>query len=399
MDSIKQTLFLEINRIEFIFFVMESDEHNHFKVIYEFTVPLEGIDENRVVDSNRAYKFIKENVYLIEQKLNITLKEVIIILDNFNPTFINLSGFKKLNGSQILRENITYILNSLKSYVDKIEIKKTILHIFNSNFFLDNKKIENLPIGLFGDFYSHELSFNLIGINDYKNLENIFSNCNLKMKKILLKNFIKGVKISKDNKNLDTFFFIRIEENNSKIFFFENGTLKNEQIFKFGSDIVISDISKVTSLNKTTIKKILNNMKFDQCTNKDELIDKSFFENGEVYKKIKKGLIYEISYARLKELGDLILFKNINFEHYNKSIRNIFIEINNDLQIKSLKNTYSDIFSMNSNRDLKFAENLTSESLAHIANELVHFGWKKEAIPVANTRKSFISRVFDQIFK
>ena len=61
MDSIKQTLFLEINRIEFIFFVMESDEHNHFKVIYEFTVPLEGIDENRVVDSNRAYKFIKES--------------------------------------------------------------------------------------------------------------------------------------------------------------------------------------------------------------------------------------------------------------------------------------------------------------------------------------------------
>ena len=37
--------------------------------------------------------------------------------------------------------------------------KKKIFHIFNSKFFLDKKKIENLPIGLFGDFYSHELSF------------------------------------------------------------------------------------------------------------------------------------------------------------------------------------------------------------------------------------------------
>ena len=41
-----------------------------------------------------------------------------------NPKFINLSGFMKLNGSQILRENITYILNILKSYVDRIETKK-----------------------------------------------------------------------------------------------------------------------------------------------------------------------------------------------------------------------------------------------------------------------------------
>ena len=36
------------------------------------------------------------------------------------------------------------------------------------------KKFENLPIGLFGDFYSHELSFNLIKENDYENLKEIF---------------------------------------------------------------------------------------------------------------------------------------------------------------------------------------------------------------------------------
>ena len=72
-----------------------------------------------------------------------------------------------MNGTQILRENITYILNNLKSYINLIETK-TILHIFNSNFYLDNKKIDNLPIGLFGDFYSHELSFVLINSNDYK---------------------------------------------------------------------------------------------------------------------------------------------------------------------------------------------------------------------------------------
>ena len=140
-------------------------------------------------------------------------------------------------------------------------------------------------------------------------------------------------------------------------------------------------------------------MELDHKTNKDEIIDKSFFENGEVYKKIKKRLIYEIAYARIKEFGDLIVFKNINFKYYNRSIKNIFLEINNELQIKSLKNAYTDIFSMTGNHEFKFLENFSSESLIYVANKLVHFGWKKEAIPVAITKKSFISRIFDQIFR
>ena len=120
------------------------------------------------------------------------------------------------------------------------------MHIFNSKFSLDNKKIDNLPIGLFGDFYSHELSFTLLNKNDFKNLKIIFDKCNLKKKKILTKSFIKGVNISENYKNIDTFFQIKINDN-SKIFYFENNALKFEQNFKFGTDIVIKDISKITS--------------------------------------------------------------------------------------------------------------------------------------------------------
>ena len=70
----------------------------------------------------------------------------------------------------------------------KLKLKKSFTY-FNSKFCLDNKKIENLPIGLFGDFYSHELSLVLINSNDHKNINIIFENCNIKIKKILLKSF------------------------------------------------------------------------------------------------------------------------------------------------------------------------------------------------------------------
>ena len=96
---------------------------------------------------------------MIEQKTNFTFKEVILILDDFEFSYINLTGHKRLNGSQVLKENITYILNTLKSNINECEKNKKIIHIFNNKFNLDKKDINNIPIGLFGDFYTHELSF------------------------------------------------------------------------------------------------------------------------------------------------------------------------------------------------------------------------------------------------
>ena len=183
------TLFIEINDTNFEFFVTQNDEHNNIEIAKKILVPLKGIEKSCITDFDSIFKIIKENVYSIEQKLNHTFKEIVLIIENFKPSFINITGFKKLNGSQILRENITYILNNLKSYVDEIESNKNVIHIFNSKFNLDNKKIENLPIGLFGNFYSHELSFALIDSNDYLNLKSIFDKCNLKIKKNFNKKF------------------------------------------------------------------------------------------------------------------------------------------------------------------------------------------------------------------
>ena len=397
MNKNTLSLYLEINNFNLLFFAGSEDDQNNFKIVHKIITPLIGISDNRVSDLEKILNVIKENVYTIEKKLNITFKEVILILDNFNPTFLNLSGFKKLNGSQILRENITYIINNLKSFVNKINSEKTILHIFNSKFLLDKKKIENVPIGLFGDFYAHELSFSLIDENNFKNLKYIFDNCNLKIKKIFLKSFLKGAFLSNNNNSTDTFYQININNTNSKIFYFENNSLKFEQDFKFGNDIIIKDISKITSLKTETIKKFLNKTELKQNLADDELIEKEFFEN-DTFRKIKKKLIYEIALARIKEISDIILFKNVNINYYNKSLEFLFLEINSNNQFNAFTEIYKLIFSTYGSLNLKFLEDFSSDNLLFTANQIVHFGWKKEAIPVARSKKSLIAKLFDALF-
>ena len=88
-------------------------------------------------------------------------------------------------------------------------------------------------------------------------MQNIFTNCNLKIKKILLKSFVKGANAISQNNNIENFFYLHIEDENTKIFFFENSSLKFEEEFKFGMNIVLRDISKITSLKTETVKLIL----------------------------------------------------------------------------------------------------------------------------------------------
>ena len=46
-----------------------------------------------------------------------------------------------------------------------------------------------------------------------------------------------------------------MSETSSKIFYFENESLKFEQVFNFGTDIIINDIHKVTGLKINSVKK------------------------------------------------------------------------------------------------------------------------------------------------
>ena len=142
MQTNNPILFVEINEKNYIFVAGINDENQNLKIIEKIITTNNGIDQNIFTSIDEAVKTIAKNIEILEKKLNFIFKEVIVIIDNFDCSCINVSGFKKLNGSQIFKENISYILNSLKLAISENEEKKTILHIFNSKSVLDGKNID-----------------------------------------------------------------------------------------------------------------------------------------------------------------------------------------------------------------------------------------------------------------
>ena len=306
MQQNSPQLFIEISYLEIVFIVGKNNEKYEFELIYSNNIKVNDARENEIFDFDWIYNSVKENIYLIEQKLNFTFKEVTLIIDMPDNFLINFTGFKKLNGSQLTKQNVTFIINSLKSKIDEFENNKKIIHIFNSEYLLDKKKVENLPIGLFGDFYSHELTFSLIDKNDFKNLENIFSRCNLRIKKLISKSFLNGIHLINGNLSLNTFFKVEINRKTSKLIFFDNHTLKFIQDFKFGTDLIFRDISKITKLNLNVVEKILNHPKFLKNNIKEPFLDKELFENNN-FRKIHKKLIFDIAEARIQEFAEIFI--------------------------------------------------------------------------------------------
>jgi len=389
-------LFIEINKLEFIFGVGEHDEISGFKLLYNQTTPIEGIVDNKIIELERISEILKNGIYSIEQKLNLNFKNIILVLDNFDKFCINLTGFKKLNGSQLLKENISYIINSLKLNLSEIENKKSIIHIFNSKYSLDNKNIENLPVGLFGDFYTHELSFFLININDHKNLTNIFEKLNFKIERILSKSYIDGVNIINKNKNksLKNFFNLEIRDNYSKLFYFENDALKYIQSFAFGSEIIINDISKIVSIRKSNLRKLIKKNIFKNNISENELVEKEYFDDT-IYRKVKKKLIYEIADARLQEMSEIFLIKNINLKNFIRKDTTLFIKIFDDDIYTSFKDIIEKSFSCEKKFIIEIIKSITIEETFKTASNIVQFGWKKEALPIIQIKKSILARFFD----
>ena len=397
MQDNSPVLFLEINNDDFIFTYGKSDENCNFELIQEITIPLHGIENKKIKDSQLIIKTIKENIFVIEQKINFTFKNIILILNNLGCSLLNITGYKKLNGAQLKKDNITYILNSLKSRISEIEDQKNILHIFNSKYFLDKKKIENLPVGLFGNFYSQELSFFLIEKNDHKNIIEIFNECNLKIKNIISKNYLEGVNIINHDPKNETFFKIEINKKNSEIIFFEDSSLKFIQNFEFGTNIILNDISKIIALDIKTVKKILNDFDFVKENIDNKIIEQKNFKNNN-FRKIEKNLIYDIAKARIEEIAEMMLLKNINVSSFRKKKRTLFLKINDKTILKCFKSLYNNAFSDNNNLEFKFIENFSRESTYDSALKLVHYGWKKEAIPIIRERKTILARLFNLIF-
>jgi cell division ATPase FtsA len=238
----------------------------------------------------------------------------------------------------------------------------------------------------------------LIKNNDLKTIKQIFNKSNLNVKKILLKSFSEGVQLINENKNTETFFKIKMNKDSSNISFFYKSAFKYSENFKFGTNIILQDIAKICSLDNKIVKSFLSNNYFEKnIFEQNELLEEKYFTKGN-YRKIRKKLILDIANARINEIASIILNKNINTKSFQLDNVKTYIIIKDELILNNFKENFRYCFSDNNNFQLNFINDFDiNSSIINTAN-LSIYGWKKEAIPIVQTKSSLITRIFRSFF-
>ncbi len=400
MQKNKPYLFIEINSKNIIFFTVEYNDELDFKVLDSKIVKIEGITKDKISNIETLSNKIKENLNIIEKKLNFTFQNATIINDVDDFRCINVSGFKKLGGSQILNDDISFILNEIKKTVMDNEKEYSLIHLFNSNFTLDKTSLNNLPIGLYGNFYNHHLTFFLLHKNNLKNLKLVLSKCHINLERVVSKNFSKGLSYMKKHDAKKSIILIKIEEEKTKVLIFKNSSFLFSQKFNFGSNLIMKDVSKVCSIPHEIVKDIFSKIKFDEYleNNQNDYLDKKFFKEIS-FRKISINHLIKIIQARIDEILDIVYFNNINLNFFKNKNKQIYLSFSDHNIVNNLEKILKQKFSFEESIVLEKEELAENDSACYETAELIGKGWKNEAIPIVDTKKSTISKIFSAIFR
>ena len=393
----KPYLIIDLNDNKIIFLVILFNEQKNFKIIKKIILESSGIKNGHIIDIEIVSQLLKKNINNIEEEINYFFSDVAIIINPNEINCLNVSGYKKLNGSQVSNEDIIYILNNIKKIILENEINYFLVHLFNSNFSLDSDNLENLPIGLFGDFYNQNMTFFLVNKNIIKNIKLVFNNCGLNIEKIILKSFAESVYLLSHNLSHQNFTILRLGKESINVSLFKNKSFVFTENFDFGFNLINKDISKLCTLKIEEVENLLKEVELKNIIeiNNESFLDKKYFYVSP-YRKIKYQLILDVFTARLEELFEICYKKNNNIK---KSENNkIYVYVDSSEYFKNIRyvieknklTTFECIFDSSTEYSLQTA--------VLGASEIIGKGWEKEAIPIIYKKKSYIAGFFSKLF-
>ena len=389
-------LFLEINDKSLIFLViLEKDKI--LSIIQKEIIELTCVENGKLIINDQIKKRLKKTLNEIEKKNSTIFHKVIVILSYYNSNNISISSSKNMLGSKINSDDVTFLINKLKTNILKNEKNKDIIHIFNTNFILDFKEVESIPINSTAEFYGHSLSFFLIDSDEKKRINILCNSCNLDLERIILKNFVRGINLINTLFGKKKIIDIKINSENIQLSFFENTAFKYSESFNFGSDIIYKDVAKVCKLSLINSQNLIKDTNFNDIKKKSSNIEEKYFDHNNLKnRQISLQHVEDIINARISEICDILLKKNINLSFANK---NVFIRLSFE-DVHIYKN-FSKNFKIYLDQDIEtFVETQDEQEDNYItAMSLVINGWKSEALPIKVEKRSLLSRFFRMIFK
>lgn len=180
---IKQTNFetyLYISKNTFNIFVYEKINRKNL-----YNEKLEVDEQFNFQDLNNLSKFLDDNIFKIEKLIGIFIKNIILIIESDEISFVDVGIKKKRYDSLVGNKNLEKTLVELKDLFKENYKDRHIMHMVIVNYFINGKKYSTFVNDLDVNELCLEVSFRSISTNLVSILDKILEKYQIKVNKYM----------------------------------------------------------------------------------------------------------------------------------------------------------------------------------------------------------------------
>ena len=97
-------LYLEITKQSLTFYVLQSENLENFKILHKSNIKISESEDYKFFDIDRITEIVKKNIYHIEQEINYTFKDVILIFSVGGGTIKNNVSVNLINAIKLAKK-------------------------------------------------------------------------------------------------------------------------------------------------------------------------------------------------------------------------------------------------------------------------------------------------------
>ncbi len=210
-------------------FQISIDDEIEFKNFYKRDLIINH--NKKKIDLKILNDFLEENIYEIEKKFQIFIKNINLIIDSDEFLTVCLSIKKKNQDNFTDKNDLVYLLNEAKNDCNESFRKKKIIHMLIDSYRINENKYFNLPENTKCQNFSLDLRFICLSENYIKNIEDIFKKFQISISNIVDAKYIREFSDEIGNDIIENSFRIVNGYNQNEIKFTQK-KIKNTGFFE-----------------------------------------------------------------------------------------------------------------------------------------------------------------------
>ena len=376
--------------------IYQKNEDDKYKLIGFSKKKTEGIHNSIIVNFQKATDSLRACIGEAEKSSKVNIKKINVIIDLKETITTKLSKFKKIDGSKIEKNDISFLLREAKKEVEKNNSKLSEIHIFNYKYIVDDNTYKDLPLEIYANKLCTENIFISVPKNYLKNIIKVFNSCDLEINKFISGPYASGAFCFLENQIESGCGLIDFGYEKTSLAIFKNHSLFQIFNFPIGSNHITKDIMRGCYLSDKESDLIKKDKRLFNILGEQEFLTENFFLDTK-YKKISNRFLKEIILSRLKEILNKI-FEEIDKLNFKDSIKRIIFFIGEGSKICELEKFLVEDYKVtnpklvNNDKDSEFIA-------CNGALKILTKGFASEAIAIPkdlnNTKRGFFSRIFN----